>query len=92
MASCPWRPTLVLSGAARGADTLGEMWAARKGVPVVRYPADWTRFGKSAGLVRNAVMAFEAEALVALWDGSSKGTKHMIETARRMGLAIHVWR
>lgn len=91
MASCPWMPSLVLSGAARGADTLGERWAAARGIRVFRYPADWRGLGLRAGRVRNALMATEADALVALWDGQSNGTRHMIETARRMGLAVHVW-
>jgi len=79
-----------LSGAARGADTLGEEWAVMCGIPIEKYPADWNAHGKSAGYKRNTVMAEHAEALIALWDGKSRGTAHMIEIAKRHGLRVHV--
>ena len=88
--------TEVVSGAARGVDQLGEAWAARHGVPVVRFPADWRRFGRSAGPRRNRAMlayagaAPEGGALVAVWDGISRGTHNTIETARAQGLALYV--
>lgn len=63
-------PTVVLSGTARGVDRLGEQWAAEHGIPVERYPADWGAHGRQAGCLRNIKMANEAEALVAVWDGS----------------------
>ncbi len=82
--------TVVLSGKADGVDALGERFAARIGVPVEPYPADWKRLGNTAGRIRNVRMAENADALVAVWDGSSPGTKHMIETARARGLLVHV--
>ena len=88
--SCGWMPTVVLSGTARGADQLGEEWAKLNGIPVERYPANWDLHGKSAGFKRNTEMAEKAEALIALWDGESRGTKHMIDIARRKGLRVHV--
>ena len=48
LASCPWRPTTILSGAARGVDTLGEQWAAEQGIPIERHPADWDGLGRRA--------------------------------------------
>ena len=89
LASCGWRPTVVLSGTARGADLLGEAWAKEHGVPCERFPAEWDQYGKSAGYKRNVQMAEQAEALIALWDGKSKGTKHMIDIARSKGLRVH---
>lgn len=86
----------VVSGTARGVDRLGEMWGVRHGVPVRRFPADWARYGKRAGMVRNtAVVAYvrqapEGGALVAVWDGVSRATCHTIELARQHGLQIHV--
>lgn len=53
-------------------------------------PADWDLYGKSAGFKRNVQMAEYADALVAFWDGASSGTKHMIETAQKMGLDVRV--
>lgn len=87
---CGWVPTLVLSGCARGADYLGEAWALEHSVPIERYPADWNTHGKRAGFMRNTEMAEKADALIALWDNVSPGTKHMIATATRHGLRVHV--
>jgi hypothetical protein len=82
--------TEVVSGEARGVDRLGEKWATMRGIPVKRFPANWDRFGRSAGYKRNTEMARYAEALVAIWDGKSKGTKNMIDEAKRLGLVVHV--
>lgn len=72
LTNCGWIPTAVISGAARGADKLGEIWAAEHNVPCEHYPADWNRHGKAAGYRRNEQMAESAEALIALWDGMSR--------------------
>jgi hypothetical protein len=82
----------VVSGTARGVDTLGEMWAREHGVPVRRFPAAWDKHGKSAGYVRNLEMAQYADALIAVWDGKSRGTGHTIDIANRLGLKVHVYR
>lgn len=88
--SClPWEVTEVVSGTARGADQLGERWGLQTGLPVTRFPADWEKHGKRAGYLRNAEMAEYADALVAFWDGSSRGTKHMIDLANKAGLQVH---
>lgn len=87
---CGWYPSVVISGTARGADKLGEEWARENGVPVERFPADWNKYGKRAGYVRNEWMAEEADSLIVLWDGKSKGTAHMIEIANRYGLDIYI--
>lgn len=80
----------IVSGTASGADTLGERWAQERGLSVARYPADWNRYGKSAGYRRNEQMAQNADALVAFWDGESRGTMHMINIARQRGLLVRV--
>lgn len=87
---CGWTPTTVISGAAKGADNLGEDWAYDHKVPCELFPADWNKFGKSAGYRRNVQMAENADALIALWDGQSRGTKHMIDIAKSKGLKIYV--
>lgn len=85
-----------VSGTAIGADVLGEQFAHTYGYDVIRFPADWNKFGKSAGYRRNAEMAKFASVdgnkgiLIAFWDGKSKGTKHMIDLAKRYGLNVHV--
>lgn len=87
-----FKVTEVVSGTARGVDLLGERWAALNGVPVAKFPADWDGFGKQAGFVRNTFMAEYADALVAVWDGKSAGTKSMIHLAERELLAVYIHR
>lgn len=82
--------TTVISGTARGVDRIGEVWAFKHNVPVIKVPANWDFYGKSAGYVRNEKMAQMGEALIAVWDGESKGTKSMIDLARNYGLKTHV--
>lgn len=83
--------THVISGAARGVDQLGERWAKDHALPLLRVPAEWNTYGRSAGYRRNEDMAGVADALIAIWDGHSPGTRHMIETARRRGLRVFVF-
>jgi hypothetical protein len=83
---------VVVSGRAEGVDRYGEEWAANHDVPVDEYPADWGAHGRSAGHIRNREMADNADALIAIWDGESRGTRNMIETAKRLGLRVHVHR
>ena len=76
--------TEVVCGDARGADTLGEEWAIAHSVPVKHFPADWNSYGKAAGYIRNAEMANYGDYLLAFWDGHSPGTKHMINSMKRI--------
>jgi hypothetical protein len=78
----PFEITTVLSGGAKGADALAERWAQEHGIPVERHLADWDLHGRRAGYLRNVEMAQEAEACVVFWDGTSKGSNHMINIAR----------
>lgn len=83
--------TEVVCGGARGVDDLGRKWAGNGNrLPVKLFPAKWDEFGKSAGYRRNAEMAEYGEALIALWDGISRGTKHMIDIATKKGLKVYV--
>mgnify|MGYP001328458387 CR=1 FL=1 len=82
--------TEVVCGGANGADKLGELWARDKKIPVKYFYPDWASYGKSAGPRRNALMAGYAEALIALWDGKSRGTKNMIELAQKQKLKVYV--
>jgi hypothetical protein len=72
--------TEVVCGQARGADSIGEDWAELHGIKVVPFPADWDKYNKAAGPIRNTQMAHYADMLLAFWDGKSKGTGHMINT------------
>lgn len=88
---CPFSITSVVSGCAKGIDTLGEQYAQENSLKLYKFPADWSTYGKRAGYIRNAEMADNAEALLAIWDGNSRGTKHMINTAIQKGLEVHIY-
>jgi dissimilatory sulfite reductase (desulfoviridin) alpha/beta subunit len=81
---------IVVSGHARGADTLGEKYASDEDLDLEIYPADWKKYGKSAGFMRNEQMADIADAVIAFWNGESHGTKHMIDIAEEKGLNVKV--
>lgn len=86
--------TEVVSGMARGVDTLGERWAAANRIPVKFFPARWRSPGgdydPAAGFKRNELMAQYADALIAVWDGESRGTADMIRRAESRGLRVYV--
>ena len=84
--------TEVVSGCAGGVDRLGEEWAASVGLPVKIFAADWDRYGPVASPTRNGQMSAYAEALIAVWNGVSRGTADMIQQARERGLAVYVHR
>jgi hypothetical protein len=83
--------TVVVSGAARGADRMGENWAKRNGITIDSRPANWDKYGKSAGYKRNQEMADNADALIAVWDGVSRGTGHMVDIAKAKKLPVFVY-
>jgi hypothetical protein len=88
-------PVEIVSGHARGADELGERFAEAYGYPLKIFPADWDKYGKAAGPIRNEQMAkYASEAdrgiLIAFPIGESRGTRNMIEIAKRYGLEVEV--
>ena len=86
----------IVSGTARGADKLGEQFGKEFDIQIKYFPADWSQFGKSAGYIRNDQMAKYAKedkevgVLFVFWDGKSRGTKHMIDLAKKRGLVVEV--
>jgi len=80
----------IVSGTAKGADHLGERYAIEKGYRVKRFSANWEKHGRSAGYIRNEEMANYADALIAFWNGNSKGTEHMINLAKKYKLYIRI--
>lgn len=82
----------IVSGGARGADKLGEKYATFNNINVKIFLAEWDKYGKRAGFLRNIQMGQYANVLVAFWDGQSKGTEHMIKTAQKLGLIVHIVR
>ncbi|SNR78370.1 Protein of unknown function [Lutibacter agarilyticus] len=80
----------IVSGTCRGADQLGEQYAKERGYKLTQFPADWKRYRKAAGPKRNEQMANYADALIAFWDGESKGTKNMIDLAKQNNLKVRI--
>lgn len=83
------RPVIVC-GEAKGADALGRRYAEEMGLEILSYPAQWDKYGKSAGYRRNEEMAAVADGLVAFYNGYSKGTGHMIETMKKMNKPVKI--
>ena len=94
LSRCPWVNEIssVVSGTAYGADRAGEKWAEQRNIEVIKFPAEWNKYGLSAGPRRNREMAENADALVAIWDGVSRGTESMIHAARRCKLRMMIYR
>lgn len=81
----------IICGCARGADTLGKQYGISKGYDVIEMPAEWDKYGKSAGYRRNEAMSVVCDAVVAFWDGRSPGTKHMIDICKGLGKQVQVY-
>lgn len=72
----------IISGGARGADSLGAQYAREHGIPLQEFIPDWDGLGKSAGYIRNEKIVEASTVLAAYWDGVSNGTKHSINIAK----------
>lgn len=92
MIECPFlfEISSIISGTAKGADSFGESYGRYANIPVIQFPAEWDKYGKRAGYIRNVEMAKNADALIAFWDGESHGTKHMINIAKERNLQIFI--
>jgi hypothetical protein len=74
----------VVSGGAKGIDTLAEKWAKENNIPVIIHKPDYSKYpGYYAPIVRNEFIVDDAELIIAFWDGKSKGTKNTIDITRR---------
>lgn len=80
----------IVSGTARGADQLGERYAKQYNIKVTKFPADWERFGRSAGPKRNIQMAHYADVAVVFQVNNSRGSQHMINTMRELNKRVVV--
>jgi hypothetical protein len=81
---------VIISGMAKGADSLAVKYAEENKLRVSEFPAQWQKHGNASGFRRNIEMARFADACICFWDGKSVGTKHMIDTAKRMNLKLRV--
>ena len=82
----------IVSGKAKGADTLGEKYALDKKYKIKEFPANWEKYGKSAGYRRNDEMASYSDLLIAFHDGESKGTQSMIDLANKREISVAVYK
>lgn len=80
----------IVSGGARGADSLAKRYAFENSITYVEYPAEWHIYGKAAGPVRNRQIVDRADVVIAFWDWKSLGTKHTIETAKNFNKRVVV--
>lgn len=80
--------TMIISGSAKGADTLGEQYAKENNIPTKIFYPDWEKHGKAAGMIRNTDIINEAELVVAFWDQKSNGTRDSIQKAEKAGKKI----
>lgn len=81
----------LVSGEARGVDTMAETYAKNRNIPIKLFPADWDGLGKAAGFIRNEQMAKYATHLIAIWNSISPGTQNMIELAKAHGLKYYIY-
>jgi len=82
--------TTIISGGECGVDSCGEWYATKNKIPLEIHQAEWDVHGRYAGPKRNKAMAKIADALIAVWDGESRGTANMINEAQLKGLKVYV--
>lgn len=83
---------IIVSGHAKGADALGEQYAHERGLQLDAHPADWKKYGRSAGGIRNKEMTESAVALIAFPQEGEKnrGTRNMVKIALARGLKCDI--
>ena len=89
-AHIPQNCTLIVSGGAKGVDTLAEQYAAEHGIELLTIRPDYRRYGRGAPLRRNNQIVDHADCVLAFWDGQSKGTKYTIDYAEKTGKKVSV--
>jgi len=83
----------ILQGGAVGADHWCALEAARRGIKVFEYPAEWEKYGRAAGYIRNEEMIKEnPDVVLAFQVDNSKGTQHTIDLAREKGIKVIVYK
>lgn len=84
----PPEVSVIISGMARGADSIAAEWAERFGFPLVKFPADWQKHGRAAGPIRNQQMLDEGKPDLVVAFKGGVGTADMVRRARKAG--VHV--
>lgn len=80
----------IVSGGAKGADTLAERFAKEFNLSMIVFPADWKQYGRGAGMIRNKQIISESDIVFAFWDGKSKGTKNSIDHAKKQNKPLTI--
>jgi len=81
---------IILSGGAQGGDAIGERYAKENGFIIEKHPAEWKKYGKRAGPIRNKAMADMADVIICFWNGESKGTSSLIGLAKRLNKELKI--
>jgi hypothetical protein len=82
--------TLLVSGGAKGADSLGERYANENNITTLIFKPDWERHGRGAGMIRNTDIVKNSDIVVAFWDGSSKGTLDSIRKVEKLNKGLMI--
>jgi hypothetical protein len=82
--------SVVISGAAKGADTFGENWAKENKIDTIIHLPNWEKHGKAAGYVRNKLIIEDCDMCIAFWDGKSKGTESSIKLCKQSNKPIKI--
>lgn len=87
----PFIPTTIVSGGAKGADTLAKGYARDNNIPLTEYLPNYKAYGRQAPILRNIQIVENCDFLIAFWDGISRGTKFTIDYARKRGVPLQVF-
>ena len=87
----PDEVTEIISGGARGVDTSAREYAMEHGLKLTEYLPEYDKYGRSAPLKRNITIIENADLVLAFWDGSSKGTKYVIENCKKRNIPVQVY-
>lgn len=88
MGDCSFDATEIVSGCAKGVDTIGERIADNLDIPLKKFPANWDKHGKAAGPIRNRQMAEYADAAIVIHNGS-KGSLNMIQQMKKLNKPVY---
>lgn len=83
--------TKIISGGAKGADTLAKRYSSETGIPIQEFKPNWDAYGKAAGFIRNEMIVKACDELVAFWNEISRGTAHSIKTAEKNNKPVHIY-
>lgn len=81
---------IIVSGGARGVDSIAESWANDNNVETLIFPADWKNLGKGAGYIRNTQIIENSDIVLAIWDNQSRGTRHSLYLSRKYSKKVYL--